>query len=92
MDYILMVKLWLVSLSSDSFCVINVSGIIFPLSPSHKRCQKISITNQNGAFSHSPQITLHLSLLWLFLSLVYLKIKNKRKDQKGAILITSPST
>ena len=49
-----MVKLWVVSLSSDSFCVINVSSIVFPLSPSHKRCHKISITNQNGAFSHSP--------------------------------------
>ena len=74
-----MVKLLVVPLLSDRFCVINVFSIIFPLSPSHKRCHKISTTSQNVAFMHSPQVTVHLLLLWLIFSLVYLKIKNKKE-------------
>lgn len=84
-----MVKLLVVPLLGDRFCVINVFPVYFPLSPSHKRCHKINITNQNAASTPLKKITLHLLLLRLISDSVCLKIKNKMKDHEVAIPITA---
>jgi hypothetical protein len=52
------------------------------LSPSHNKCHKISITNQNAASIPLEKITFYLLLLWLIFSLVFLKTEAKMNHHK----------
>lgn len=85
MDCILMVKLLVVSLFSDRFCVINVSRVYFSLFPSYKRCQENQHHQRQCSFYPLKKNRLPPSLVMVDLSLSAFEHKEQNeRPQSGS--------